>query len=63
MKIETILGSINDQKLPLLVVNLFKGVKNPSGATGLIDDSTDGLISKLIEEGEITGGKNEITLI
>jgi|ETNmetMinimDraft_23_1059889.scaffolds.fasta_scaffold05181_3 leucyl aminopeptidase len=63
MKIETILGSINDQKLPLLVVNLFKGVKNPSGATGLIDDSTDGLISKLIDEGEITGGKNEITLI
>ncbi len=63
MKIETIFGSLQDQELPLLVVNLFKDVKTPSGATGLIDDLSGGLISKLIKDGEITGRKNEMTLI
>ena len=63
MKIKMILGSLQDQKLPLLVVNLFEGVKSPSGATGKIDHCTGGLISELIKDGEITGRKNEMTLI
>ena len=63
MKIKMILGSLQDQKLPLLVVNLFEGVKNPSGATGKVDHCTGGLITELIKDGEITGRKNEMTLI
>ena len=42
MKIKMILGSLQDQKLTLLVVNLFEGVKNPSCATGKVDHCTGG---------------------
>ena len=46
-----------------LVVNLFKGVKTPGGATGAVDKALDGVISGLIEDGEITGKKGELTLL
>ena len=45
------------------VVNLFEGVKRPEGATGAMDRALDGTITKLIEEGEITGKKNEMVSI
>jgi leucyl aminopeptidase len=48
---------------PALVVNLFKGVKSPSGATGAIDQGLDGAIGQLIKDGEIKGGEGEITLV
>ena len=48
---------------PALVVYLFNGVKTPSGATGAIDKTMDGVISQLIKDGEIKGGEGEITLV
>lgn len=48
---------------PALVVNLFEGVKKPGGATSVIDKSLEGIITQLIEDGEVTGKKGEITLI
>ena len=48
---------------PALVVNLFRGVKKPGGATGAVDQALDGLISQLINDGEIKGAMGETTLI
>ena len=48
---------------PALVVNLFRGVKKPGGATGAVDKALDGAITRLIEDGEIKGSTGESTLI
>ncbi len=48
---------------PALVVNLFKGVSQPGGATGAVDQALDGAISRLIQDGEIQGKPGEISLI
>ena len=63
MKINTVLGSVIEQEVPLLVINLFMGIKSPQGATGLVDKTINGLISILIKDGEITGKQGELTLI
>jgi len=48
---------------PALVVNLFRGVKKPGGATGAVDKALGGAITQLIEDGEIKGAIGETTLI
>ena len=48
---------------PALVVNLFRGVKKPGGATGAVDKALGGAITQLIKEGEIKGSTGETTLI
>mgnify|MGYP001982500069 CR=1 FL=1 len=48
---------------PALVVNLFRGVKKPGGATGAVDKALDGAITQLIKDGEIKGSIGETTLI
>ncbi|MCH8990081.1 MAG: hypothetical protein IIA92_14910, partial [Chloroflexi bacterium] len=48
---------------PALVVNLFRGVKKPGGATGAVDKALGGVITQLIEDGEIRGSAGETTLI
>ena len=40
---------------PALVVNLFRGVKKPGGATGAVDKALGGVITQLIQDGEIKG--------
>jgi len=56
-------ASVTDIETPLLVVNLFEGVAQPSGATGAVDQALSGQISHLIAEGEITGEPATITVI
>ena len=63
MKIAVESADITTVETPALIVNLFKGVKALGGATGAVDRALDGLISGLIEEGEITGKKGEMTLL
>ena len=63
MKIAVELADITAADTPALIVNLFKGVKAPGGATGAVDRALDGAISGLIEDGEITGKKGEMTLL
>ena len=63
MKIAVELADITTAETPALVVNLFKGVKVPGGATGAVDRAMDGVISGLIEDGEITGKRGEMTLL
>ena len=63
MKLEIKLADVRSLETDLLVVNLFQGVTVPGGATGAVNVLLDGVISDLIQAGEITGRQNEITLI
>lgn len=63
MKIEVKLGDVANVATPLLIVDLFKGVKTPGGATGAVDGALDGAISKSIAAGEIEGKLGETLVI
>ena len=63
MKITVEAGDITEQAVGVIVVNLFEGVKTPEGVTGAVDRALDGAITRLIEEGEVRGEKNELTLL
>ena len=63
MKINVETADITTMQTPALVVNLFKGVTRPGGATGAVDQALGGAISRLIEDGEITGKQSEMTLL
>ena len=63
MKIKVETADITAVETPALIVNLFKGVKSPGGATGAVDRALGGAISRLIEDGEITGKSGEVTLL
>ena len=63
MKINVAITDITAADTPALVVNLFRGVTAPGGATGAVDAALGGAISGLIAEGEITGKVGEITLL
>ena len=56
-------ADITDMDTPALVVNLFRGVKKPGGATGAVDKALGGVITELIKDGEIKGSTGETTLI
>ncbi len=44
-------------------MNLFEGVAQPGGATGVVDRALDGAITQLITAGEIKGKAGELTLV
>jgi leucyl aminopeptidase len=56
-------ASLTGVRTPLLVVNLFEAVDEPSGATGAVDEALGGLIGRLIADGEIKGSLGEVTVI
>lgn len=55
MEIKVVVGDITEVAADAIVVNLFQGVTDPSGATGAVDTALDDAISDLIADGEITG--------
>ena len=63
MKIEVASGDIAAREDAAVVVNLFEGVKRPSGATGAMDSALGGAISDLIAEGDVDAGRGAHTLI
>ena len=63
MEIGVITGDITALEVDAIIVNLFEGIKRPGGATGAVDVALDGAITRLIEDGEITGKRSEMTLI
>ena len=63
MDIRTVQGDITEVESPAIVVNLFEGVAEPSGATGAVDQALQGAIAALIADGEIKGKKCEMTLV
>ena len=50
-------ASLTEVKTDLVVVNLFEGVKVPSGGTGAVDHYLSGLISDFVIGKEIFDGK------
>jgi len=63
LDIRVIIGDVARFRGDALVVNLFEGVKSPSGATGAVDQAMSGAIRKLIQAGEATGKWGEHTLV
>jgi leucyl aminopeptidase len=63
MNIRVLQENATKVNTPALIVNLFEGVKSPSGATGAVDQALGGAISQLIADGEIRGKASEMTLI
>ncbi|UCC60456.1 MAG: hypothetical protein JSV02_01105 [Dehalococcoidia bacterium] len=63
MEVKVVAGDITKVKVDAAIVNLFEGIEQPGGATGAVDRALDGIISKLIADGEIKGKLNEVTLI
>jgi leucyl aminopeptidase len=63
LKIEVKVGDIADWRDEAVVVNLFKGVKRPGGATGALDKATGRAISKLIESGDFQGRFKDVAVL
>ncbi len=56
-------GNVLEVETDALVVNLFKGVKKPGGATGAVDKALNGAISELIEQGDIDGSLGQVAVL
>ena len=56
-------ASLTEVRTPLLVVNLFEAAERPGGATAAVDQALDGLLTRLIEDGEIGGELGEVTVV
>ncbi len=63
MQIKVQSGDISASRAGAIVVNLFEGVTAPAGGTGAVDKALGGVISQLIEAGDIRGKSGEFTLI
>lgn len=63
MEVKIIQGSIQEQAVDTIIVNLFEGVTAPGGATGAVDKALNGAISELIANGDISGKAGEVGVL
>ena len=63
MQVTVTQGGIQATTADAIVVNLFEGVTEPAGATGVINKALDGLISELIAAGDLRGELGETTVL
>lgn len=63
MEIKVVIDDITGIEVDAIVVNLFEGVEHPGGATGVVDKALDGAITKLIEQGEVKGKLNQVSIV
>jgi leucyl aminopeptidase len=63
MEISVIVDNIVNVKADAAVVSYFEGMERPDGDTAAVDKALEGAISQLVEQGEIKGKLNEITLV
>jgi len=63
LEIKVVVGDIAQIEADAIVVNLFEGVEQPSGATAAVDRALDGAISSLISRGEIKGKFGEVNIV
>ncbi len=62
MDIHVIPGAIQESDADGIVVNMFEGVSQPSGATGAVDAALDGAIGELIASGDFTGKAGQVAV-
>ncbi len=60
---EVAASDVREVSADALVVNLFKGVTKPGGATGAVDSALGGAISRLIAAGDLTGELGETSVL
>ncbi len=63
MNVEVQQGNVVKIETDALVVNLFKGVTHPGGATGAVDNALNGAISELIASGDIDGSLGQTAVL
>ena len=63
MQLNIVQGSIQENKADTLIVNLFEGVRPPSGATGAVDRALNGAISEMVASGDLTGKAGEVGVV
>lgn len=63
MKLSVQQGNIQDSQADTIIVNLFQGVKQPGGATGVIDRALNGAIKEIIANGDIGGKLGQIAVL
>ncbi len=63
MDIKVLAGDITEIKADAIIVNFFESTKELDGDIAAVDKAMDGAISQLINQGEIKGKLNEITLV
>lgn len=63
MNLDVKLGSIQSAEADTIIVNLFKGVTRPAGATGAVDEALGGAISDLIAGGDFSGKLGEVGVL
>ena len=56
-------GSIQAADADTIIVNLFKGVTAPAGATGAVDQALGGAIGELISGGDFSGKLGEVGVL
>lgn len=56
-------GAIQDIEADAIVVGLFEGTKQPSGALKAVDDALDGAIAERIAAGDVRGALGEILVL
>ncbi len=63
MEIRVKQGSITEETVDLIIVNLFQGVTEPGGATGSVDAALDAAVRDVIAAGDFTGKAGETLLL
>ena len=63
MEIKVRVGNIRRTRADAIVLGVFEGIRRPRGDVSTINKALDGVISQLIQEGEIKGKLGEVTVI
>lgn len=63
MNVKIASGDITSFEADAIIISCFEGMEHPEGVAAKIDDVLDGAVSRLINQREIKGKQNEITII
>ena len=63
MKIELTIGRIEEQEAAAIIISLFEGVTELTGAAQSVDKALQGALQALLTEGDFRGKRNELALL